>query len=527
MEFLFLYDIYSVPLAALAVTLLLLFLVRSIKDDQGQQLENQKFKAIPKVSGGIPFFGHAIAFATNPRQFLLECKKKYGSPFAINLLGTNAILFDGKYHQEFFSAAEKFLGFDDAIIDIVVPEYTLGLHTVQQHLHVAVIRKQFQGVSLKDYQKSFNDVISQNLNKVLPSLQKSGDSCVIDSLEGIAWSSIAACSMQSFFGSSIDGKEDILKVFISFHKSCFKIMNTRPIVPRIALKYFTSEVQADKATIRKYIIPEVLKRREKKRNISNNQNVKSDNFLDHLLDAILDDQSEQIDSEKIIDYCMTLIFSAMVTTASTMVHVLNDLAGRGELIIEYKGKNCSLLEALEEELQEREDRLTFPLLDSFIYETIRMSPLPIQQARKALTSGIMGGYQIPKDSMVYLSGLLASEDPDVFDDPNTFIPTRFLQVNINNRTGDPIGVEPVGLFPFGVGRHVCVGRFFAMAEIRAVVSNITSKYRLAAIPIPNKNHAVDTVPAYRWHAAGCDRYYACVYGLNYVLLLLLLLLLFK
>lgn len=71
--------------------------------------DNSGLKTIPKVPGAIPIFGHALAYARNPRRFFDECKRKYGVPFEINLFGTRTVIIDGHYRDEFYQASEKFL----------------------------------------------------------------------------------------------------------------------------------------------------------------------------------------------------------------------------------------------------------------------------------------------------------------------------------------------------------------------------------------------------------------------------------
>lgn len=77
--------------------------------DDKDRNSNETGRLIVKVPGAIPIFGHALSYARDPRQFFDDCKRKYGIPFEINLVGNKVVILDGHYRNEFFQASEKFL----------------------------------------------------------------------------------------------------------------------------------------------------------------------------------------------------------------------------------------------------------------------------------------------------------------------------------------------------------------------------------------------------------------------------------
>ena len=88
----------------------IIFFQYYFNQNRRNRVENvQGLKSIPRVSGKVPFFGHALAFAMKPKEFLDECKNKYGVPFEISLLGNPIVIVDGEYRSDFFFASEKFL----------------------------------------------------------------------------------------------------------------------------------------------------------------------------------------------------------------------------------------------------------------------------------------------------------------------------------------------------------------------------------------------------------------------------------
>lgn len=66
-------------------------------------------------------------------------------------------------------------------------------------------------------------------------------------------------------------------------------------------------------------------------------------------------------------------------------------------------------------------------------------------------------------------------DPELWDSPETFDPSRFQGVNKGN-------INPVQWQPFGSGPRNCVGMRFAMLEAKLTLAKILSKYKFEPGP---------------------------------------------
>ncbi|MEO1686067.1 MAG: cytochrome P450, partial [Cyanobacteria bacterium J06631_12] len=95
--------------------------------------------------------------------------------------------------------------------------------------------------------------------------------------------------------------------------------------------------------------------------------------------------------------------------------------------------------------------------------------------RKATQDCEVGGYFIPKDATLIASQWVMHRDPRYFEEPETFIPERWLD-GLEKRL--PKGVY----FPFGGGPRICIGSSFAQMEGVLLLATIAQAFKLELLP---------------------------------------------
>jgi cytochrome P450 len=106
-----------------------------------------------------------------------------------------------------------------------------------------------------------------------------------------------------------------------------------------------------------------------------------------------------------------------------------------------------------------------------IQETLRRRPvLPITAPRYVERPVEIGGWSYQPGVSLAANAYLLHHDPDIYPDPYSFRPERFLET-------------PPGTYiwiPFGGGRRRCLGASFAQLEMRVVLAEVLRRYELCA-----------------------------------------------
>ncbi len=166
-----------------------------------------------------------------------------------------------------------------------------------------------------------------------------------------------------------------------------------------------------------------------------------------------DEQGRLMSDSEICDAMRTLLLGGHDTTASTLTWVL-----------ERVGQFPEALARLESAALKGDD----DYLDAVIKETMRLRPAFPLTARLAAEPFELPGLTIPRGTMVVPYITLVHRRPELYPDPLTFRPERFL----NTRAGTYTWI------PFGGGPRRCIGAAFSMAEARIVLRTILRHARI-------------------------------------------------
>ncbi|CAF3964027.1 unnamed protein product [Rotaria sordida] len=101
-------------------------------------------------------------------------------------------------------------------------------------------------------------------------------------------------------------------------------------------------------------------------------------------------------------------------------------------------------------------------VDMVINETLRIYPPFTRFERVASKDYQFGNYDIPKGSIISVPVYPIHHDPNVWPEPEKFIPERFLSTEKAKR-------HPMTYLPFGDGPRNCIGMRFALLEAKLAI----------------------------------------------------------
>ncbi|XP_040022738.2 cytochrome P450 1A1 [Gasterosteus aculeatus] len=214
----------------------------------------------------------------------------------------------------------------------------------------------------------------------------------------------------------------------------------------------------------------------------------TDSLIDHCEDRKLDENSNvQMSDEKIVGIVNDLFGAGFDTVSTTL-----------SWSVMYMVAHPEIQERLHQELKDKvgldrspllSDKPNLPFLEAFILESLRHSsflPFTIPHCTTKDTS--LNGYFIPKDTCVFINQWQVNQDPELWKDPSTFNPDRFLSADgteINKLKGERV-------MAFGMGKRRCIGEVIARNEVYLFLAIIVQKLHFHAIP----GEPLDMTPEY-------------------------------
>ncbi|KAM7282727.1 cytochrome P450 2J4 isoform X2 [Ixodes scapularis] len=125
-----------------------------------------------------------------------------------------------------------------------------------------------------------------------------------------------------------------------------------------------------------------------------------------------------------------------------------------------------------ERAPEWEDRHRMPYTMAFIWEMLRWrTPTPLGLIRMAERDTTMGGFHVPAGTVVLSNFWAVHHDPEVWEHPFDFDPTRFL-----NADHTVLLPKPAAFIPFSTGRRMCPGETLAIMEIFIYLTTLMQKF---------------------------------------------------
>jgi cytochrome P450 len=192
-----------------------------------------------------------------------------------------------------------------------------------------------------------------------------------------------------------------------------------------------------------------------------------------MLLAASDEDGTQLSDEEVRHQLMTLGFAGHDTSTSTISFLLYELTRHPEVLARLRAEQDRVLGGRPPTPAQLNSEL--PELEMVLDETLRLYPPAWIGPRRAVREFEFAGHHVPAGAYVAYSSWASHRLPEVFPDPEAFVPERFSP---SRKAALPKGAY----VPFGAGSRICIGMRFGQMEIKAVVTLLLQRFRPELLP---------------------------------------------
>ncbi|KAE9606389.1 hypothetical protein Lal_00013577 [Lupinus albus] len=153
------------------------------------------------------------------------------------------------------------------------------------------------------------------------------------------------------------------------------------------------------------------------------------------------------------------------TTSSTVVWCLSEMIKKREVMEEAQAEVRKVYDIKGYVDESELHQLIY--LKAVIKETLRLHPpVPLLMPRENKERSKINGYDIPPKCKVLINAFAIGRDPKYWNEPESFIPERFLNSSIDYKGKD------FEFIPFGAGRRICPGITFAIQNMELPLATL-------------------------------------------------------
>ncbi|XP_066271400.1 cytochrome P450 7A1-like [Branchiostoma lanceolatum] len=427
----------------------------------------------PLEPGPLPYLGVALEFSQNPLGFITSRWKKYGDVFTVRLAGhyttfvldphsfTHAIRNTRVLDFRLFSSKLAHRAFGTPVF-YGTPRQWIPTDTD------ALFPKELQGQGL--------DKVTEVMMGNLQSAMLAATDVKVEWNKGELWSFVYrimfSASYKTLFGSHKEDKDETARLLHAMEEFQ-KYDKNFPLIISNVPWLLLGQTKKRYEYLKSMVAPAELCQRD----VCDFTRMRQEIYADGNLSP---DETAACN--------FTTMWASLSNTVPaafwTLYHLLKDPdamdAVRAEVdqVLKKTGQSLETVKAGGEMIHLTRQQLNdMRCLGSAINEALRMCSASIiirvatEDAELSLESG--STFRIRKGDRVALYPGFLHMDPEVYEDPETFKYDRFLENGMEKTTFYKNGRKlRHHLLPFGHGVSMCPGRFFALNEIKQLITQV-------------------------------------------------------
>lgn len=194
---------------------------------------------------------------------------------------------------------------------------------------------------------------------------------------------------------------------------------------------------------------------------------------------------------------MNIIVPGTDSSAATIIWTMTALMQNPTVMVKLREEIRKLVgnkgKVNEDDIQK------LPYLKAVLMEVLRLyPPVPLLVPRATLEKCNIDSYEIQPKTMVYFNAWAISRDPEYWENPNEFMPQRFLREDYSISCS--YEVQNFAFLPFGGGRRTCPGLNLGMAMVELAIANLIFAFDWELLPGMKKEDIdLDVCPGITMH----------------------------
>lgn len=411
---------------------------------------------------GLPWFGHAREFLSDPRAMSRRMRETYGPVFRTRFLGQRTVSLAGLEGLELvlldreknFSSEQGW----DHTIGRLFHRGLMLLDFDEHRYHRRIMQAAFKRDALEHYMASMHEVVTRSMGD----WAAQRDFRFYPAIKQLTLDNAAV----AFLGIELGDEADRLnKAFIDSVAAAIALIR----VPIPGLGFWRG--LKGRALLERFFRSQIPARRE-----SNSQDM-----FTRLCHAT-DDEGRRFSDDDIVDHMIFLMMAAHDTLTSSLTTAAYGLAANPEWQARLREEGAAI----------GDGPLSYDQLDDLpqtewlFNEALRMwGPVPFVP-RRSQREFEFAGVRVPANVQIGVSPDAAHYDPEIWTDPERFDPERFSPERAEHKR------HMFAFCPYGGGAHKCIGMHFALILGKVVLRQLVTRFDIA-LPA-GRAHAVQQLP---------------------------------